>query len=181
MNTNNKLIIGGIVVFLIVTWFIIGQSDGVTSDVAITTESGAMMEETGDAMMESEEAVIMEGEAMEAEKMMESDAMMEEPHAGTYEPYSPEKVSGATGKTVLFFKASWCPSCRNAHDNFTTNKETIPGDLTILEVDYDDSADLKKKYGVTSQHSFVQVDSEGNMIKKWLGSDTVEKVVAELQ
>ena len=29
--------------------------------------------------------------------------------------------------------------------------------------------ELKKKYEVTYQHTFVQVDAQGNMIKKWSG------------
>ena len=47
---------------------------------------------------------------------------------------------------------------------------TISNDLTILKVDYDSNPDLKKKYLVTYQHTFVQIDNKWNMIKKWSGS-----------
>ncbi|MEK7564045.1 MAG: hypothetical protein AAB510_00550 [Patescibacteria group bacterium] len=57
----------------------------------------------------------------------------------------------------------------------------IPSDLSILDVDYDNSSDLKKKYGVTYQHTFVQVDKDGNMIKKWNGSPTLAKLVSEVR
>jgi hypothetical protein len=40
-----------------------------------------------------------------------------------------------------------------------------------LKTDYDSNNELKKKYGVTYQHTFVQIDSNGNMITKWNGGD----------
>jgi thioredoxin-related protein len=34
--------------------------------------------------------------------------------------------------------------------------------------------DLAKKYGITYQHTFVQIDSKGNEITKWNGGKTDE-------
>lgn len=68
-------------------------------------------------------------------------------------------------QSVLFFSAAWCPSCVAADKGFSAENE-LAIDADILKVDYDNSADLKKMYGVTSQHTFVLVDAEGNMIKK---------------
>ncbi len=79
-----------------------------------------------------------------------------------------------TSAVVLFFNAKWCPSCQQANKSFLNNK--VPAGLIILSVDYDTSTELKKKYGVTYQHTFVQVDSNGNMIKKWSGSLDATKV-----
>ena len=102
--------------------------------------------------------------------------------AGSYEAYAVNKLANAaTGDVVLFFKASWCPSCKAVDSDIRANLKNIPSDLTILELDYDKTAELKKKYGVTSQHTFVQVDAQGNLIKKWLGSPTLVAVVAELK
>jgi hypothetical protein len=42
----------------------------------------------------------------------------------------------------------------------------------VFKTDYDTSNDLKTKYGVTYQHTFVQIDSSGNAITKWVGGDT---------
>jgi hypothetical protein len=47
-------------------------------------------------------------------------------------------------------------------------------------VDYDNSDELKKKYGVTYQHTLVQVDKDGNLIKKWSGSPTLTSLVKEV-
>lgn len=99
-----------------------------------------------------------------------------------YKAYTPENIKNLTGTTtVLFFKASWCPSCRVVDRDIKNRIDSIPEHITILEVDYDSSTELKKKYGVTSQHTFVQIDKEGNMIKKWSGGNTLNSVIAEIQ
>jgi thiol-disulfide isomerase/thioredoxin len=86
---------------------------------------------------------------------------------GTYKESNGTPVAGM--KNLLFFHASWCPTCRAADANIKANLLSIPPGLTIHQVDYDTSTDLKKKYGVTYQHTFVQVDESGTMIKKWSG------------
>jgi thiol-disulfide isomerase/thioredoxin len=102
---------------------------------------------------------------------------------GSYETYASEKVAMASEDrdVVLFFKASWCPSCKAVDADIRANITKIPSGLTILEVDYDHSAELKKKYGVTYQHTFVQVDATGTLIKKWSSSPTLATLVAEVQ
>ncbi len=102
---------------------------------------------------------------------------------GSYEVYAPEKVmlASATHNVVLFFRASWCPTCRALDADIRASLTKIPRNLTILDVNYDDSTTLKRKYGVTYQHTFVQVDKDGNLIKKWSGSLTLASLVAEVK
>ena len=101
---------------------------------------------------------------------------------GSYELYAPEKlVKADSGDVVLFFRASWCPTCKAVDADIRSNLPAIPGGLTILDVNYDNSSDLKKKYGVTYQHTFVQVKADGTLIKKWSGSPTLAALVAEVQ
>lgn len=102
--------------------------------------------------------------------------------AGSYEPYAPEKIAmkAGSGKVVLFFRASWCPTCRALDRDIKANLGNIPEKLTILDVDYDNSNELKKKYGVTYQHTMVEVDIDGNMIKKWMGSPTLDSFIKEV-
>jgi thioredoxin-like negative regulator of GroEL len=109
---------------------------------------------------------------------MSDTAMMK----GTYEDYSSEKVARAeTGDVVLFFHASWCPSCRGLGSDIETNMASIPEGVSILKVDYDKEVELKKKYGVTYQHTLVQVDKDGNLIKKWSGSSKLSSLLSEIQ
>jgi thiol-disulfide isomerase/thioredoxin len=127
--------------------------------------------------------VTHEGEMMKKEDtsmMDKGDTMMK---AGSYEAYSPEKVmlASATHDVILFFKASWCPTCRAVDADIKANLGKIPSGLAILDVNYDDSTALKQKYGVTYQHTFVQVDKDGTLIKKWSGSPTLTAIVAEVK
>jgi thiol-disulfide isomerase/thioredoxin len=84
----------------------------------------------------------------------------------------------ASSDVVLFFNASWCPTCRVADANF--QEETFPAGLTVVSVDFDDNRDLKVQYGVTVQHTFVQVDASGNEVAKWTGSNTVDEVAEQV-
>lgn len=102
--------------------------------------------------------------------------------AGTYEDYAEAKLQNAnSGSVVLFFNAAWCPDCRATAKDVEANRAKIPAGVTILSVDYDTYTDLRKKYGVTYQHTFVQVDTQGNQLKKWGGSFTLNDIVAQIE
>lgn len=101
---------------------------------------------------------------------------------GKYEDYSEEKLALATtGKVILFFKAGWCSECAEVNANIISHLTDIPQNIAILKVDYDRSTALKKKYQVTYQHTFVQVDAAGNLIKKWSGSPTLAEIIAQIK
>ncbi len=102
---------------------------------------------------------------------------------GSYEIYAPEKITekAKTGKVVLFFHASWCPSCQIVDKDIRANLAAIPSGVTILDVDYDTAQALRVKYKVTYQHTFVQVSPDGTQIKKWSGSPTLSAIIKEIQ
>lgn len=122
-----------------------------------------------------EENTTPDAETMEDDE----DKMM---HAGfeRYVEYSEEALTAASGRRVLFFYASWCPTCKPADANFKANEAKIPEDLTVIRVNYNDSEtdeeekDLAKKYGITYQHTYVQIDANGNEIAKWNGGQIDE-------
>ena len=100
-----------------------------------------------------------------------SDAMMTK----SYLDYSKEAFDKAAGqKRVLFFKASWCPSCRSADKDFTANLKKLPENVVIFKADYDTEVALKKTYAITRQHTFVYVDKAGKSLKTWSGGATAE-------
>lgn len=102
--------------------------------------------------------------------------------SGQYQEYQDSLLSKAeTGRVVLDFRADWCPTCLAFEDNLRENFEELPEDVTILTLDYDTEIDLRRKYGVTMQHTFVQVDSNGEEIKRWNTSLNVESFVSELE
>ena len=72
------------------------------------------------------------------------------------------------GPTVLFFAADWCPTCRVALNDINANGARM-NEVTVVVVDYDKAADLKAKYGVTSLHTYVQIDAQGEKLAIWNG------------
>ena len=171
MKSTNTIITIIILVLVGAGVYVLSENKG---DESIMKEYTMMMEK--EVMMSSSSNIVNENKTVSTT----SNSVVVK--AASYEAYSPEKLANAeAGNIVLFFKASWCPSCRAADADIKKNMLNIPANLTILEVDYDKSSDLKKKYGVTSQHTFVQVDKDGNMIKKWSGGNTLNSVVAEVK
>lgn len=170
---NKGLLIGVVVVIAGAIGFLMLQSN---------EKDMAMMQETA---VEGE--VMMKGEAMETAEVMEGNAMMEKDgeammSKGTYEQFDATKLAMAqTGTVVLFFKASWCPTCRALDADIKANLDAIPAGVTILEVDYDNSDDLRQKYAVTMQHTLVQVDANGALINKWSGGNTLAALTAKLK
>jgi len=121
----------------------------------------------------------IEDTMMKDDKVMmdkEEDAMMKNETTG-YVEYD-ETLLGSNETVVLFFNAAWCPSCRAADANLSSS--TID-DILVLDTDYDDNTDLRQKYGVTTQHTFVQVDADGELIKKWSGSNSIEDILEQVQ
>ena len=99
--------------------------------------------------------------------------------AGSYidfADYEANKDAYASSNVVLFFNAAWCSTCKIVRDNIAADPTSIPADLTIVQVDFDSATELKRKHGVTVQHTFVQVDPAGNELAKWAGSLTAEEI-----
>jgi len=74
------------------------------------------------------------------------------------------------GKSVLFFAATtWCQTCSALEEEIIERQAEIPKDITILKVNYDNDRVMNQKYGVTSQHTLVVLDKNGQEVKRWLG------------
>jgi thiol-disulfide isomerase/thioredoxin len=85
-------------------------------------------------------------------------------------------------KRILFFFANWCPTCKAADESLAQNASKIPDNIVIIKINYNDSEtddaerELAKKYGITYQHTFVQIDENGNEIMKWNGGGYEELI-----
>lgn len=151
------------------------QKDAAMEAAAMMEKDTVAMGEHEGSMMAKPDAMQKDGAAMKGEKT----AMMAK--AGSYQAYAPEKLAmAAEGKVVLFFRASWCPSCRTLDADIRAHLEGIPAGVTILDVDYDTATALKQKYGVTYQHTLVQVDAQGNQLAKWSGSASLADIVKKI-
>lgn len=176
MNKNIGLVISIIVLVIIAGGVYMSmnkKTDPTMLDDSMKKDESMMKGEMKDDEQKSDDMMKDDSEMRKEEAMMEK---------GSYEAYSPEKIARAeTGDVVLFFHAAWCPSCRSLNASIESGLSSIPKGVTILKLDYDAEVELKKKYGVTYQHTMVQVDKDGNMIKKWSGSPTLDRLLSEIQ
>jgi thiol-disulfide isomerase/thioredoxin len=100
--------------------------------------------------------------------------------AGAYVDYSDEAIARADGRVLLFFHAPWCPQCRSVESDILA--QGVPDGVTIIKVDYDSRQDLRQRYGVTLQTTFVEVDAEGTQLQKHVAYDDphLDAVVAAM-
>lgn len=119
-----------------------------------------------DSMMESKENM-MDLDSQNSKKDMTESI---EKTMWMYSDYDMKKLA-MDKDNIIFFHAWWCPACVKADKNFLSQE--IPENLNILKIDYDNSNELKKKYWVTMQHTFVLVDKDWEMLKKWSGSSDI--------
>lgn len=186
MNKSTGIVIGVIALVVVVGGIYASMN---SKNDAMMVEEQMEQQAMEDTRMAEENDAMMKADTTETDSMMKEeetsmmdngDTMMK---AGSYEAYAPEKVALAsdTHDVVLYFRASWCPICRELDADIKANLGKIPSSLAILDVNYDNSTSLKQKYGVTYQHTFVQVDKDGNLIKKWSGSPTLASLVAEIK
>lgn len=97
---------------------------------------------------------------------------------GSYTPYKSGILEETKDKRrVLFFYANWCPTCKPADKSFTENISDIPEGVALIRVNYNDTdtdseeEELAKKYEVTYQHTFVEIDMDGKAVQRWNGGD----------
>ncbi|MBI2612462.1 thioredoxin family protein [Candidatus Kaiserbacteria bacterium] len=174
MSAQNIVI--GIVALLVVASgaYLLLSSQSNSEDSMMEDDESAMIEEkTADETMQKDDVATPKDDTMSPTGQVEK---------GSYEAYSPEKLALASkGKVVLYFHADWCPICRGIEREIAAAPEGIPSGVHILKIDYDTATELKQKYGVTYQHTFVQVDAEGKELAKWGDATTLVQVVSKIR
>lgn len=94
--------------------------------------------------------------------------------------YERDPAAFAGSDVVLFFRADWCHECRETDDDLKASKDDFPASLVVVNVDYDENTDLKKEYGVTHQHTFVEIAPDGAQVKKWSGTLTAQAIAGKV-
>ena len=108
-----------------------------------------------------------------------------------YRNYSVEEFekAKAEGKVVmLYFTANWCPTCRvqipvneEAFKEFENDENVAIFKVHILDsVTTDETERLAKEYGVRLQHTFIILDSGGEVVFTHTGPLVKEDIVKEL-
>jgi thioredoxin 1 len=131
--------------------------------------SGSKEEGPSMMMMDSEDTGTMtadEGKEMRGGKV-------------TFTSLDAARELAAHGPVVLFFHADWCPTCQAAMKDVNEHSGKLK-DITVVVVDYDRADDLKEKYMIPYQHTYVQIDEEGNKVVIWNGGG-VDEILDNIQ
>lgn len=97
-----------------------------------------------------------------AETRKEADAV-------NFESVDQLKAIAEREPTILYFHAEWCPTCRATMVSFRGRWPEIQPGITLVIADYDTEEELKAKYGVTYQNTYVQVGRDGEKVQIWNG------------
>jgi thioredoxin 1 len=86
-----------------------------------------------------------------------------------YENDAQVRSLAAEGPTVIFFHARWCPSCHAAAREFSDRWQEVKPGIALVVADYDRHTELKARYGVTYQDTYVRVGADGQRLRIWNG------------
>jgi thiol-disulfide isomerase/thioredoxin len=113
--------------------------------------------------------------------MMSTNPMKADPRVGNQLRYAPssgtkvifttlDEAKALTAKhpTVLFFAADWSPYCQADLRDINSNGDRL-GEVAIVVADYDKTAELKARYGISHEDTFVQIDANGKQKAVWIG------------
>jgi thiol-disulfide isomerase/thioredoxin len=131
-----------------------------------------------EAMMKKDEAAAMEKDKMASAEtaMSKDDAMSKHGSYVTLADYNKDPSKYADTKKVYFFHASWCPICQGIEKEINADMTKIPAGVTLIKTDFDSSTELRQKYGVTTQYTFVQVDNNGNETAQWSATSLAKAI-----
>lgn len=152
------------------------MDDTINNDIMVkddTSMTEQEIEKQNDTMIKNDDIMINNDDVMMDDNAQDTITQS----AWSYETYSASAVTSAlsAGKSVvLFFHASRCPPCRALEAQINAN--TLPDNTVVFKVDYDNSTDLKKQYGVTTQHTLVRIGSDWSMVSKNIGGTFTDLV-----
>lgn len=95
-----------------------------------------------------------------------SDGTVVENSKENYVDFSEETLlATADTKRIVFFHADWCSTCTFFEKQI--KEQGVPENVTILKANYDRELELKSRYGVTVQSTFVLLDENGEVERTW--------------
>lgn len=162
------LVIGAVVLVVVIAGYFFYNSPSKNSKTALNTQQVSNTQQESQSLPQAEH---VNDDQEQVKYVTFSDGVIEE---------------NAGKRRVLYFYASWCPTCRPADQSFHDNEAQIPEDVTLIRVNYNDPETdeqekaLAKKYGITYQHTFVQVDENGQQISIWNGGQ-IEELLSNLK
>jgi thioredoxin-related protein len=159
----NKYIVGGLVAVLVVMGVVFVASGDDTDTTAAPNNSAATVSDSPQAEAES----------------VASEESEETVEVARYIEYSEANLASTKDtKQVVFFHAPWCSTCIAFEKEIIA--QGVPAGMTILKADYDTETDLKQKYEVRLQSTFVLLDADGNVQQAWPSGQGLSNDISNL-
>lgn len=95
-----------------------------------------------------------------------------------YIDYDQRKLTKQTN--ILFFTTTWDQDSKKIDKDIMKNQSKIPMDTIIFKVNYDTEKELKEKYHITTQNTFVQINEKGKEIQQWTDSKTLNEILSKI-
>jgi hypothetical protein len=89
--------------------------------------------------------------------------------AVNFESLEQVRALAAKGPAIVWFHAEWCPVCHHTMTNFRARWHEVQPGITLVIADYDAESDLKTRYGITYQNTFLQIAADGSKLAVWNG------------
>lgn len=89
--------------------------------------------------------------------------------AVNFESLEQVQALAAKGPAIVWFHAEWCPVCHHTMTNFRARWHEVQPGITLVIADYDAEAELKARYGITYQNTFLQIAADGSKLAVWNG------------
>jgi len=171
MNKNNKNI--GLIITVVI-------------GIIVIAGGGLLISNQNSQKQDTTKMAIENAAMMKQDETSTENKIMADNKNSNYVEYSKANLDSSINvKRLLFFYASWCPICRPV-DTALKSTQIIPDGVSVIRVNFNDpdtdqeEKDLAKKYGVTYQHTFVQIDENGNALKKWTGEE-IKEILSNLK
>lgn len=127
--------------------------------VAVAAAGYLKFQKSDESIVRTEDTSISSGLSTSQVQQNNQPAQTSTVSSAGYVEYQDGIIAKTAGKKVLFFHAPWCKQCRSIEAGI--NEQGVPEGFTIIKVDYDSHQDLRKKYGVKLQTTFVKIDDSG--------------------
>ncbi len=172
---NAPIVIGAIVLILGVGYLVTNTNNEAAPVTTETVENTVTEVDTID-----ETSVTENTEAIDSTESAESETTATA-ESGVYTTYDAGAIAQSDAEHILlFFHATWCPSCRALDNDIVANADNIPAGVEIYKIDYDTATDLKRQYGVTTQHSIIEITADGKAESDISHPLTLEGVLATI-
>lgn len=147
----------GAIILILGVGYLVTNTGSESPELVVEQSTDEPVSEIKIEALETEEKTISE---QSLDKPAQADSDITTP--GLYTTYNADTIAQSEAEHILlFFHATWCPSCKALDADIVANADSIPAGVEIYKVDYDTSTALKRQYGVTTQHSIIEITASG--------------------